>query len=358
MVDVVRERLARQHLTGKPLAGPVEVVRALGAVQAQDYAGAKWAIGMRARGATDAAIEAAVADGRILRTHVLRPTWHFVLPEDIRWMLALTGPRIAQAMSSYNRKLGLTPAVFRRANAIIARALADGSHLLRTELAASLRGTLGPLPGNRVAHIMMMAELDAVVCSGRRRGTQPTYALLDHRAPSQAAVDRDEALRRLATRYFDTRGPATIHDFSWWSGLPVGDARRAVEILGPALSSVEMGGRTLWTSRVRRTAAVPPGVAHLLPNYDEYFIGFRDRSSIGQRAGIGAVTGGNALINHVVTIGGQIVGGWKREQRGDAIVVSMKLADRLSRAERAQVETARARFEKFVGGPVRLEERR
>jgi hypothetical protein len=166
-ISVIRERLANQFLTGPALAGPVEVVRALGAVQAQDYVGAKWAVALRTRGATHGDVEQAVVKGEILRTHVLRPTWHFVFPEDIRWMLALTGPRIAQAMASYNRKMGLTPAVLRRSNAVIEKALRDGAHLTRTELGEILRGSgIRETSGTRLAHMMMQAELDAIVCSG------------------------------------------------------------------------------------------------------------------------------------------------------------------------------------------------
>src|SRR4051812_26137343 len=225
-VDVIRERLANQFLTGPGLEGPVDVVRGLGAVQAQDYSGAKWAVGQRTQSATEADVEGALARGAILRTHVLRPTWHFVLPEDIRWMLELTGPRVSAGMRSPN--LGLTSEIFRRSHAVIEKALAVGTHLTRQELAALLSRARIDTSEQRLVRLMMQAEVDGVICSGARRGKQFTYALLDARAPSVPRIDRDEALSRLATIYFTTRGPASAHDFSWWSGLTVGDAKREI----------------------------------------------------------------------------------------------------------------------------------
>lgn len=358
-MDVIRLRLANQHLTGRLLDEPADVVRALGAVQAQDYAGAKWAIGMRTRAGTDADVERAVAQGKILRTHVLRPTWHFVLPSDIRWMLSLTAPRIAQAMSSYNRKFGLAPALLRKSNRIIERALRDGNHLTRTELRAEIaRAGLIDLSGQLVGHMMMHAELDRVICSGPCRGKQFTYALLDERVPATADIDRDEALSRLAERYFPARGPASVHDFAWWSGLSMADARRAVEIRGRALTAVQVAETKMWMVERDEPAPPPSGVAHLLPNYDEYFIGFKDRSSIGRRAGTALVTGGSALINHILTIGGEIVGGWKRATSSNRTDVDLALLVSLAPRERTQLEKARARFEAFVGHEVVISPRR
>jgi hypothetical protein len=335
--EVARRRLAGQLLTVPGPATAADVVRRLGAVQAQDYAGAKWALALRTRaGLTDGAVEAEVDAGRILRTHVLRPTWHFVVPEDIRWMLALTGPRISRVLAGYNRTLELTPAVLRRTNAVIAKALRGGRHLTRAELAAALARARIALGGFRLGRIVAQAEVDGVVCSGARRGRKDTYALLDERVPACPPRDRDEALGELARRYFPTRGPATAHDFAWWSGLTVADARRAVEIAGKVLSRVEIDGRPHWMGEAA-PASPRKARAHLLPNYDEYFIGLLDRSAIGRRLGsVARVTGGNALIRHVVVVGGQIVGGWRRTADG----VHLDLDCRLTPAERRLVARA------------------
>lgn len=352
---LVQRRLANQFLVGAPLEAPVDVVRALGAVQSQDYAGGQWAIGMRTRASTVADVEAAISSGAILRTHVLRPTWHFVAREDIRWMLQLTGPRVSAVMGIYNEKLGLTPAVYRRSHRVIAKALDAGVPLTRRELAESLRAAGIETSGFRLVRLVMQAEVDGLICSGPRRGNQFTYALLDHRAPAADPIERDEALARLATIYFRTRGPASAHDFAWWSGLTVGDARRAMDILGSELARVEVDGRLLGVIETDRIAPASAKVGHLLPNYDEYFIGHRDRSFIGLRlGGVDLVTGGDARIGHVVLVGGQLVGRWKRLGAASETTVDATFMTRVSRDERATIDRARARLEQFLGETVAL----
>src|SRR5688500_3869884 len=270
--DACRHRLGAQFLARPSRGAVVDLIRTLGAVQAQDYPGAKWALGQRVAGATDASIEALFTEGAVLRTHVLRPTWHFVAPEDIRWLLALTGPRVAAAMASYNRKLELTPDVFHRSHDTLARALEGGKHLTRAELGDSLARAGIVARSQRLGHLMMQAELDAVICSGPRRGKQFTYALLDERVAPASTRDRDESLLDLTLRYFSTRGPATTADMSWWSGLGMSDVRRGIEMAGKELRNLEIDGRPHWVVAGRRTRAARPS-AHLLPNYDEYFIG-------------------------------------------------------------------------------------
>src|SRR5204863_2509420 len=204
--EVARERLRSQRLVGPPFATPEAVVGWLAAVQAQDYGGAKWAVAQRTKTCSDADVEAACRDGRILRTHVLRPTWHFVLPADIRWMLTLSAPRIRAAMAFYDRRLGLTDAVCARSAAALANALRGGNHLTRGELARVLAAAGIPAAGQRLGHLMARAEIDAVICSGARRGKQATYALLDERAPAAAPRPRDDTLAELAGRYFASHG--------------------------------------------------------------------------------------------------------------------------------------------------------
>jgi hypothetical protein len=353
-MDIVRERLTRQHLLTRPWESGSAVVRALGAVQAQDYAGAKWALGQRSSGTTDASIEEEFTRGALLRTHVLRPTWHLVDPADIRWMLALTAPRVRAILSSYNRKLGLDDAVFRRSRAALEKALRDGRYQTRTELRAVLeRAKVGPVAGQRLARIMMEAELDAVVCSGPRRGKLFTYALMDERAPMVAPLARDEALLRLTQVYFRSRGPATTHDFAWWSGLTVADVKRGIDIAGSALRRVTLNDRPHWLAGSASTRAAR--TAHLLPNYDEYFIGFRDRSAIAGRLGsVQAVTGGNALISHVVVVDGELVGGWRRSEERNRTLVSLDLRVALRESERTRIAAAARRLGSFVGLPVEV----
>ena len=355
-VDIARRRLANQHLVAPALRTPADVVRVLGAVQAQDYAGAKWAIAQRTRGVVDRAVEQAMTEGSILRTHVLRPTWHFVTPADIRWMLALTAPRVKATMAYYDRKLELDEALLRRSTRAIMRALRDGKQLTRAEIAQILRRARIDVTGSqRLGHILLRPELDGIICSGARRGKQFTYALLEERVPPVRPLDRDEALLELTRRYFATRGPATPNDFAWWSGLTVADAKRGIEMVGGALEREVIDGRTYWSDPTTRSPSKKGPIVHLLPNYDEYFIGFKDRSAIGERLkSAELVTGGDALIAHVVSVDGQLVGGWKRTVTKEGVIVELHLLTRLSAAERRAVDAAAHAYGDFLGLPVEL----
>nr|MDQ6908888.1 winged helix DNA-binding domain-containing protein [Chloroflexota bacterium] len=232
-LDIAHVRLHNHHIAGTKLAAPDAVVRWLGAVQSQDYAGAKWAVGQRMHDTTDAALDQAFADGAILRTHVMRPTWHFVAPADIRWLLALTAPRVNATNAYHYRKHGLNDATFARSNAALTNALRGGAQRTRTELASVLQQAGIATNDLRLGLIMMRAELDGVVCSGARRGKQFTYALLDERAPPAETLARDEALAELTRRYMTSHGPATVQDFVWWSGLTMTDAKAGLEMVKP-----------------------------------------------------------------------------------------------------------------------------
>jgi len=357
-MDVALERLRNQRLVGKPFASPEDVVRWLGAVQSQDYAGAKWAIAQRTRACSDADLDRAYADGRILRTHVLRPTWHFVLPDDIRWMLALTSPGVRARMAYYDRQLALDDAAYARSQVVIEKALAGGQALTREELGRALAAAGIRAAGQRLGHIMMRAELDAVITSGARRGKQFTYALLDERAPRGRTLARDEALAELAGRYFASHGPALAHDFAWWSGLTVGDARRGIEAASPRLASAAVDGKTYWFAPGgRKGARVPPHVVHLLPNYDEATVAYRDHAPSLAGAPPTFTARPEMVMNHVVVVGGRVVGGWRRLPGKDAMVVETILADRLTAAAQRALEAAAARFAKFLGLPVTLRAR-
>jgi hypothetical protein len=222
------------------------VVGWLGVVQAQDYAGAKWAVAQRTKACSDETVEQACSDGRILRTHVLRPTWHLVLPADIRWMLALSAPRIRAAMAFYDRRLGLTDAVCapqrRRAHEGIAGREPPHAHRAGARPRGGRDSRRGPAARSPDGARRVSTRSSV---NGARRGKQFTYALLDERAPAAPPRERDDALRELAHRYFTSHGPALANDFAWWSGLTVADARRArIDLaLRPRLREVTVGGK-------------------------------------------------------------------------------------------------------------------
>lgn len=312
-------------------------MRALGAVQAQDYAGAQWALGLRLSNVNETQIEQAFTEGRLLRTHVLRPTWHFVTPADIRWLLALTATRVHAANAAYYRKSELDGAIFTRSQKALTKALRDGKQLTRDELRAALHDAGINTEGDfRMNYLMMNAELNGIVCSGARRGKQFTYALLEERVPPTKAWERAEALAELVRRYFATRGPATLQDFAWWSGLTMADAKQGVAQIASELAHEVIEGKTYWFA----PATPPPAplttpVAHLLPNYDEYFIGFKDRRAMMQTLqAYPPVELQQSLGTHIVVIDGQVVGGWKRTQKRSEVVIELNLLTSQTPAEK------------------------
>ncbi len=343
-------RLHQQRLTRSQFARPDEVVGWLGALQAQDYHGAKWAIGLRMRESSDGAVERAFNEGRILRTHVMRPTWHFVAPDDIRWLLELTAPRVNATSAYMHRQVGLDKASFSRANKVVGGALEGGHHLTRAELGSVLETAGIAAKGVRLAYVMMHAELDCVVCSGPRRGKQFTYALLDERSPSARSMKREEALAKLVLRYFTGHGPATMRDFVWWSGLTTAESRAGLEMVGDSSIAKEVvGGETYYWS----AGAVPPRPsdysreAFLLPTFDELLIGYSSFDE-SRRGGEGA--GRRQLVfSSPVLLGGKVVGTWARSLKEGVATVRVAPFRRLLPSESEAVAAAADRYGRFIG---------
>jgi hypothetical protein len=348
--DIVRRRLYNQHLARQSFKEPHEIVAWLGAVQAQDYPAAKWAVGQRLRGATDELLERACADGTILRTHVMRPTWHFVARDDIRWMLSLTAPRVRAVLAHYDRKLELDKATLSRSHRALARALRGGNMLTRGELAVVLRDA-GVATDNlqRLGHLMAHAELAAVVCSGAPRGKQQTYGLFEERAPAATTLPRDDALAELATRYFTSHGPATLRDYVWWSGLTMADAKASVDLISARLTGDVVDGRMYWWTTTRVPSGMLPH-AYLLPNFDEYIVGYTDRSAICDVPRTNPRE--NILFGHTVLVDGCVVGSWKRVLAKERVSLSITQSTRGGRLPKAAVASAAERYGEFLGMPV------
>jgi hypothetical protein len=292
----------------------------LGAVQAQEFEPATWAVALRMHdGGRQAHVQRAFDAGRILRTHVMRPTWHFVAAADIRWLQELTSPRVQRIAAGYNKRLELDARTLRRGLAIIERALDAEQHLTRTELAERLERARLPIKGQRLAHLMMHAELEAVVCSGPRRGRQFTYALVSERAPHALRLSRDEALATLSRRFFASHGPATVRDFVWWSGLTSADAKRGLEMNRATLEVVE--GLVYWSIPHRHAPSVRNHLAYLLPIYDEYLIAYRDREAVPHGLAAPKVRE-SVTFQHALILDGQVAGTWRlrREPSGPVVV--------------------------------------
>jgi Winged helix DNA-binding domain len=354
-LEIAHQRLHNQLIAHQTFEKAEDVVRWMCAVQAQDYAAAKWAIGLRMQNSTDSIIEQAFTEGTILRTHILRPTWHFVLPADIRWMLALTAPRVIAASANYYRTLGLDDTLFSRSNAVMAKALQGGRQLTRAELASVLQQA-GIATDNlqRIGQIIMRAELDGIICSGARRGKQFTYALLDERAPQARMLDRDEALAELASRYFTSHGPATLQDFVWWSGLTVADARTGLDMPTPKLMHEVIDGQTY-----RHSASTPPSndlslPVYLLPNFDEYTVGYTDRSAIFDMSDAEKFDTPGNVLNPTIVLDGLVVGTWKRTIKNDTVHLTPNLFTTLTRSEISALIESANRYGAFLKMPVNI----
>ena len=347
---IAKERLSNQRITGPAPGGPAKMVAWLGAVQAQEYGPAKWSLGLRLPpGLTNAAVERAIDRGRILRTHILRPTWHFVTPADIRWMLELTAPQVHRTMSTYDRQLGLDAPVMTRATGIIERALGDARCLTRLELGAQLERAGLPGRSTHLAHIAMYAELQGLICSGPRRGKQPTYVLLADRVPNARRFSQEEALAKLARRFFQSHGPATVRDFAWWSGLKSADAKRGLEMNRARF--VEWDGIKYWSiGRGPGRGSTRRTTVHLLPVYDEYVVAYRDRHLVPHT--LYSTWGAN--VRHALVIGGQMAGTWRAIPNATGIRLEVHPGRRLTPGERRDLTRAAAHYRRFIDGAVSL----
>ena len=316
-------RLAAQQISAHPHDSPADLVRDLAAVQAQDLAGAKWALGLRLGRATEATIDHALAAGAILRTHAMRMTWQFVHPADVRALVALFGPRLVRKFRRRHAELQLEPATFRRSRRVIARALAGRAHLTREEIASALQGAGIRTSDQRLSHLLGFAELEGLLVSGAPRGRKQTFALLDGRVPApRRTPDPVETIAGLVLRYFRTRGPATLADFSWWSGLTVTETRPALEDLDARFTSERREGRTLWSAGDTPRRVAPPA-AVLLPPFDEFLVAYRDRADALAPEDAARVNAGGGVLSPCVLLGGLVAAIWRRtiDRRGAAIEI-------------------------------------
>lgn len=350
--DILSQRLFGQRIAGTPFAAPEDVVAWLGCVQSQDSVGARWSVGQRVAGCTDAEVAAAFDAGRILRTHVLRPTWHYVMPEDIRWILQVTAPRV-HALSAYMyRREALDDALFARSHRLFMDALQGGKQLTRAELGTVLAEGGIVAEKMRLASIVMQAELEGLICSGAVRGKQHTYALLAERAPQARRLDDDEALARLTLRYFTGHGPATVQDFAWWSSLSLTAVRRGLEMVKADLLHAELDGQTYWFSASAQSPTPQPLTAYLLPEYDELIwfrsLGFPDMDRVRD-----ANTWNDTFFRPIL-IDGRRAGIWRRTIARKSIALDAQLFATLTPDEQTALDAAIARYSAYMALPVNV----
>lgn len=350
--EIATERLFNQRLAKTEFKEPGHVVEWLGAVQAQDYSGSLWAIGLRTASATEQDVEQAIADRRIIRTWPMRGTLHFVPAADVRWMLKLLTPRVVKRSAGRYKLLELDELTFSRSRKVLIRALKGGKQLTRPAMYLALESAKISASGQRGIHILGHLAQEGLICFSGRSGKQQTFALLEEWVPAAKNLERDEALAELAKRYFRSHGPATLHDFVWWSGLKTTEARAGLEMAQKHLIQEVIDGQVYWfpSSKPKSTNATP--AAFLLPPYDEYTVAYKNRSAVLKPSY--ARHASNGIFCPTIAIDGQLAGTWRRTVAKDSVVITSTPFERFTRSEAAALNTASSRYAKFLGTAVVL----
>ncbi len=327
-------------------------MRWFGAVQAQDYLGALWAIGLRLEDATERSIEQALADRSILRTWPMRGTLHFVAAEDARWMVELMAPRIVAKCARRYAELGLDDATFTRARKLFSRLLRDGKQLSRGAMYEAIEAGKISTTGQRGIHILGRLAMDGLLCFGARDGKQQTFTLLEEWAPHAKTMTRDEALAEIALRYFTAHGPATLQDFTWWTGLQAAEARAAHAMVGSRLVSERVGETTYWRSERPLPPPKHAPLAHLLPAFDEYLVGYADRTAVLENKL--AVNDGGGMLAPTMVVGGQVQGTWKRVIKKKGVAIALRPFTAPPAAHLQAMNAPAARYGNFLGTEASL----
>ena len=354
-MKIAGQRLINQRIARTSFESPADVVRWLGAVQAQDFLGALWAVGLRMRSAIEDDVEKALADRTIVRTWPMRGTLHFVAAADVRWMLELLTPRVVAASTRrLQQELELDDAVLARSRKVCVKALQGGRQLSRKAMYEALEAAGIAATGQRGLHILWRLAQEGLLCFGARAGKQQTFVLLDEWIPDARRLDRDEALAELARRYFISHGPATVQDFTWWSGLAATDALAGLESVKSDLVYEVIDGQTYWLSPSMPTAGDASPAAYLLPAYDEYTVAYKDRSAVLDPKDARRADSGSGIFHPIMVLDGKVVGTWKRAlQRGSA-AITLRPFTVLKKTEKKAFSEATRQYGAFLGLPVVL----
>ncbi len=315
--DILRIRLHNQLLSSGRFTRPEEVVAYMGAMQSQAVEMAKWGVGLRLPGVTLRNIDEAIDSGRIIRTHILRPTWHFVSAGDLHWMLDLSIPRVKPIFESYRRMMGVDEARIEQALQVVQRALEGHRHLTRQELTDHVNAAGIQTDSLLMNQLMGRAEMEKLVCNGRQKGNKQTYALLDEWVPrTDRPITKEEALGRLARAFFTSHAPATLQDFVWWSGMLTSDARKAIEELRSDFVSETVGERTFWFHKDTQLPDSEETSALLLPAFDEFIVSYKDREEILEKEHHRKIITRTGIFSPTIVYDGRVIGSWKKEKKG------------------------------------------
>jgi len=356
--DISNSRLIPQGIVDPICDSPEEIVNWMGALQAQDFNMAKWAIGLRLKNSNEQKIHAAIDSAEIIRTHVLRPTWHFISADDIYWMLNLTASRILSSMKGRNKELELSSNVFKKANKIIEKILIGNKNLTRKELVNEISKAKIQTDNNRASHILLNAELEGLICSGKMKEKQTTYALLNERVEKPKPIKKEEALHKLATKYFQSHFPATLQDFCWWSGLSFSDAKQALESIKDQFIYEKLNEQEYWLPNSFALLKNTADSAFLLPAFDEFLISYKDRSATILHEHQSKAFSNNGIFWPTIVINGQVKGLWKREIKKDTVVIERDLFDKKNYKDKELIKEAAKRFGSFLNKKTELIKKR
>ncbi|WP_162946621.1 winged helix DNA-binding domain-containing protein [Chitinophaga barathri] len=354
IADILQLRLEQQYIT-KPFTGKAPGLAShLCAMQAQDYAAAKWAMGLRMPGFTDEMADAAFADKSLIRTYSVRSTIHIVHPEDARWLIALTRDRFVSTSASLNRKLELDEKTLLKSTTIIRDALTGGKELTRDELKLLLEKKKINCESQRLNHMLYRAGMDQVLCFGKRRGKEFTYALLDDYVPAGKKIPQQEALSRLALRFITGHGPATAQDFSWWSGHPVTACKAAFLSHGKSLHSVTVQDQEYWMLPDIKPGKPATGIK-LLSGFDEYYMGFKDKGLMLDKEFSKPMSTPNGLLPYIILLNRKVAGTWRRNIKKNIIGMEYTPFKPFTAAQQKALKEAAKPFGKFIGLPLEWE---
>ena len=352
---IAKLRLLNQHIAPPQFEQPADVVAWLGAVQAQDYLGALWAVGLRTKQAHEADIEQAIADRAIIRTWPMRGTLHFVTPSDVRWMLKLLTPRVIASNTGRQLKQNnIDEATIAHSKELLANALQGGKRLTRDEMYKVLEAGRVSTTDQRGLQILWRVAQEGLICFGSRKGKQPTFVLFEEWVPEAKLLDRDEALAELATRYMVSHGPATLQDLVWWSGLTIADAKAGLEMAKPQLAQEVIDEQTYWFAPTTLTTDNAARTVYLLPNFDEYVVGYRNRDLVFDPAHAKLVTTNTGIFTSAIIWEGRVVGTWKRTFVKGSVVITPNPFEPLPKPASKAFVAATKRYGEFVGSPVSI----
>lgn len=352
-------RLRNQQIAQSRFQQPDAVVAWLGAMQGQDYAGVKWSVGLRLPGSTDADVERAISDARLVRSWVMRGTLHLMAGADARWIVELVGPRLIGQSAARHKELELDAATLLRSRDVLGKALGGHHRLRRSELFEVLEQQGISTQGQRGYHILRHVSLDGLLVQGVAEREDPTFRLLDEALPNAPALAREEALAELARRYFQSRGPATLKDFAWWLGLPIGDARAGLGAAKDALIEETISGTRYWLSPDSHAAPADlpdlESLAFAPPGFDEFHLGYQDRDAVlDPQHATKVCPGKNGVFFPTIVVGGRMIGTWKRTIKANKVVITPAPFQALTPAQQEAFETSIQRYGEFLQLPVTL----